>query len=88
MMNCLGVMNHYDWSDLFLMNCPDLFLMNCSGLFFMNCLRLKPEGPALLLRLEPKSKKFPILAASAKAFRNRSDFIFWLKPTLAPPTSG
>ena len=47
----------------------------------MNCLRLKPEGPALLLRLEPKSKKFPILTASAKAFRNRSDFIFWLKPT-------
>ena len=43
----------------------------------MNCLRLKPEGPALLLRLEPKSKKFPILTASAKAFRNRSDFIFF-----------
>ena len=40
-------------------------------------------GLALLLRLEPKIRnKFPILTALAKALRNKSDFIFWLKPIL------
>jgi hypothetical protein len=34
-------------------------------------------------RLEPKLKKFPLLTALAKALRNKSDFIFRLKPTAA-----
>ena len=42
----------------------------------MNCLRLQPEVLVLLLRLEPKSKKFPILAALAKVLRNKSHTIF------------
>jgi len=48
----------------------------------MNCLRLQPEVLPFLRRLEPKSKKIPILTALAKALRNKSDSIFWLKPTL------
>ena len=57
--------------------------MNCLGLLLlMNCLRLQPEVFVLLLRLEPKTKKFPVLTALAKAIRNKSDFIFWLKPRL------
>jgi hypothetical protein len=49
----------------------------------MSCLRLQPEVLSLILRLEPKSKKFPVLTALTKALRKKSDFIFWLKPTLA-----